>query len=111
MRRSSRPPAWRSTPLIGERAAGTPANPGMKSCGILCLLLINNSPRLALQEDSRSAILDAMPLPQTSKKWLAASGIGLAVFLAAMALHASGLLTIAELKSLDHRFTQDAEPA
>ena len=52
-----------------------------------------------------------MPLPKTSKKWLAASSIGLAVFIAAMALHASGLLTIAELKSLDHRFTQNADPA
>src|SRR2546427_10198821 len=111
MPRSSRPPAGPPTSLTRGRGAGTPANPGMKSCGILCLLLINNSPRLALQEDSRSAILDEMPLPQTSKKWLAASGLGLAVFLDAMALHASGLLTIAELKSLDHRFTQDAEPA
>ncbi len=64
-----------------------------------------------MQEDSRSAILDAMPLPKTSKKWLAASSIGLAVFIAAMALHASGLLTIAELKSLDHRFKQYADPA
>ena len=52
-----------------------------------------------------------MPLPHTAKKWLAASGIGLAVFIAAMTLHASGLLTIAELKSLDHRFNQYADPA
>src|SRR3989454_38085 len=52
-----------------------------------------------------------MPLPHTAKKWFAASGIGLAVFIAAMALHASGLLTIAELKSLDHRFKQYADPA
>ena len=52
-----------------------------------------------------------MPLPKTSKKWLAACGIGLAVFIATMALHATGLLTIAELKSLDHRFNQYADPA
>ena len=52
-----------------------------------------------------------MPLPKTSKKWLAACGIGLAVFIATMALHANGLLTIAELKSLDHRFNQYADPA
>jgi len=64
-----------------------------------------------LQEDSCSAILDAMPLSHTAKKWFAASGIGLAVFIAAMALHASGLLTITELKSLDHRFKQYADPA
>src|SRR5947209_18771028 len=52
-----------------------------------------------------------MPLPHAAKKWFAASGIGLAVFIAAMTLHASGLLTIAELKSLDHRFNQYADPA
>jgi adenylate cyclase len=52
-----------------------------------------------------------MPLPQTSPKWVTASGIGLAVFIGAMALHVSGLLTIAELKSLDHRFNQYADPA
>ena len=52
-----------------------------------------------------------MPLPKTSKKWLAACGIGLAVFITTMALHANGLLTIAELKSLDHRFNQYADPA
>ncbi|TLY25180.1 MAG: adenylate/guanylate cyclase domain-containing protein [Nitrospirae bacterium] len=51
-----------------------------------------------------------MPLPKTSKKWLAACGIGLAVFITTMALHANGLLTIAELKSLDHRFNQYADP-
>jgi adenylate cyclase len=52
-----------------------------------------------------------MPLSKTAKKWITASGIGLAVFSAAMALHASGLLTVAELKSLDYRFKQYAEPA
>src|SRR2546430_731457 len=51
-----------------------------------------------------------MPMPPSSKKWLAASGIGVAVFVAAMAVHGSGLLTIAELKSLDHRFKQYADP-
>src|SRR5439155_22086354 len=51
-----------------------------------------------------------MPPPHTFKKWLAAAGIGLAVFIAAMALHASALLTIAELKSLDYRFKQYADP-
>src|SRR5437867_11211995 len=52
-----------------------------------------------------------MPLPHTAQKWLAASGIGLVVFIVALTLHASGFLTIAELKSLDHRFNQYADPA
>src|SRR5207247_9621416 len=52
-----------------------------------------------------------MPLPHTAQKWLAASGIGLVVFIVAVALHASGILTIAELKSLDHRFNQYSDPA
>src|SRR5207245_6305724 len=34
MPRYSRTPPWPSTSLILERAAGTPAKPGMKSCGI-----------------------------------------------------------------------------
>src|SRR3989441_980586 len=34
MPRYSRTPPWPSTSLIRERAAGTPAKPGMKSCGI-----------------------------------------------------------------------------
>lgn len=52
-----------------------------------------------------------MPDSKFSKKRLIASAIGLAVFIAAMALHGSGLLTIAELKSLDFRFKQYADPA
>src|SRR6266540_1036583 len=34
MPRYSRTPAWPSTSLILERAAGTPANPDIKSCGM-----------------------------------------------------------------------------
>ncbi len=51
-----------------------------------------------------------MPLSRISKKWLIASSIGLVVFSITVALHSSDLLTIAELKSLDHRFNRYADP-
>jgi adenylate cyclase len=45
------------------------------------------------------------------KKYLAAAAVGVAVFLVILVLHASDRLWIAELKTLDHRFQQYADPA
>ena len=52
-----------------------------------------------------------MELSKPVKKLLTATAVGLAVFLLAVALHRSGLLEIAELKTLDHRYHQYADPA
>ena len=45
------------------------------------------------------------------KKILTATMVAVSLFLLTLAIHLSGLLTIAELKSLDHRFQQYADPA
>ena len=45
------------------------------------------------------------------KKRLSATAVGFCVFLLTSAIHQSGLLTIAELKTLDHRYQQYADPA
>jgi adenylate cyclase len=52
-----------------------------------------------------------MPLAASPKKKLIATAVGLAVCLLALALHQTGLLTIAELKTLDHRYQRYADPA
>jgi adenylate cyclase len=48
--------------------------------------------------------------PQRSKKFLIATAVGGGVFLGALALHASGVFEIAELKTLDYRFQQYTSP-
>jgi adenylate cyclase len=53
----------------------------------------------------------SVELSKTLKKRLTATAVGVAVFLLTVALHQSGLLTIAELKTLDHRYHQYADPA
>ncbi len=45
-----------------------------------------------------------------SKKRLLATAVGLAVFALTVAVHSSGILAVAELKSLDHRYHQYADP-
>src|SRR5713226_1986329 len=52
-----------------------------------------------------------MPDSKFSKKRLIATAVGLAVFVLAVAVHYSGILAVAELKSLDHRYHQYADPA
>ncbi len=52
-----------------------------------------------------------MPDSKLSKKRLMASAVGCAVFVLALAVHYSGILAVAELKSLDHRYHQYADPA
>src|SRR5207249_3072330 len=52
-----------------------------------------------------------MELSKPVKKRLAATAVGLAVFLLAVAIHRSGLLDIAELKTLDHRYYRYADQA
>lgn len=52
-----------------------------------------------------------MPDSQFSHKRLIATAIGFAVFVLAVAVHDSGLFAVAELKSLDHRYHQYADPA
>ncbi len=47
----------------------------------------------------------------TTKKWIAATLVGLTVSVLAIAAHDLGLFPIAELKSLDHRYRQYADPA
>ena len=51
-----------------------------------------------------------MQVSASAKKQLTAAAVGLAVFLLTMAIHRSGLLTIVELKTLDHRYQQYADP-
>src|SRR5437879_11992133 len=52
-----------------------------------------------------------MELSKPVKKRLAATAVGLAVFLLAVAIHRSGRLEIAELKTLDHRKYRYADQA
>jgi adenylate cyclase len=52
-----------------------------------------------------------MPDSKFSKKRLIATAVGLAVSILAIAAHYSGILAVAELKSLDHRYRQYADPA
>jgi adenylate cyclase len=52
-----------------------------------------------------------MPDSRSPKKRLLATAVALAVFVLTIAVHSSGILTIAELKSLDHRYHQYADPA
>jgi adenylate cyclase len=52
-----------------------------------------------------------MPDSNLSKKRLIATVVGLAVFVLVVAVHYSGILAVAELKSLDHRYHQYADPA
>src|SRR5438445_3721064 len=52
-----------------------------------------------------------MDLAKLRKKFLIATAIAITVGFLLVALHWSGLLAIAELKSLDHRFQQYADPA
>lgn len=52
-----------------------------------------------------------MPDSKSYKKRLLATAVGLAVFVLAAAVHYSGILAIVELKTLDHRFHQYADPA
>ncbi|MBA5865482.1 MAG: CHASE2 domain-containing protein [Nitrospira sp. CR1.3] len=52
-----------------------------------------------------------MQITARQKKWLSGTLVGGAVFFLALTLHWSGWLTIAELKTLDHRFHQYADPA
>ena len=52
-----------------------------------------------------------MPDFKFSKKRLIATAVGLAVSILAIAAHCSGTLAVAELKSLDHRYHQYADPA
>src|SRR5947208_13066191 len=52
-----------------------------------------------------------MDLAKFRKKSLIATAIAMTVGFLLVALHWSGLLAIAELKSLDHRFQQYADPA
>lgn len=51
-----------------------------------------------------------MPIASQRNKWLSGTIVGAAVFLAALAIHWSGWLTVLELKSLDHRFHRFANP-
>jgi adenylate cyclase len=51
-----------------------------------------------------------LQLPKRFKKFLTATGVAIVVFVLAVALHGSGLFQIAELKTLDHRFHQYANP-
>lgn len=51
------------------------------------------------------------PLSKPVKKRLAAAAVGAAVFLVAWAVHWSGLLLIAELKTLDHRYHRYTDPS
>ena len=53
----------------------------------------------------------SMPDSKFSPKRLMATAVGLAVFILAIAVHYSGILAVAELKSLDHRYHQYADPA
>lgn len=52
-----------------------------------------------------------MPDSKLSQKRLMATAVGCAVFVLAVAVHYSGLFAVAELKSLDHRYHQYADPA
>jgi len=52
-----------------------------------------------------------MELSKPVKKRLAATAVGVSVFLLALALHGTGLLDVAELKTLDHRYYRYADPA
>jgi adenylate cyclase len=52
-----------------------------------------------------------MPVVTQQKKFISGALVGGTVFLLALALHWSGWLTIAELKTLDHRFHRYADPA
>jgi len=52
-----------------------------------------------------------MELSKPVKKRLTATAVGVSVFLLALALHGTGLLEIAELKTLDHRYNRYADPA
>ena len=52
-----------------------------------------------------------MDLAKLRKKFLIATAIAITVGFLLVALHWTGLLAIAELKSLDHRFQQYANPA
>ncbi|MEP6601923.1 MAG: CHASE2 domain-containing protein, partial [Nitrospirota bacterium] len=52
-----------------------------------------------------------MDLAKLQKKFLIATAIAITVGFLLVALHWTGLLAIAELKSLDHRFQQYADPA
>lgn len=52
-----------------------------------------------------------MPDSKLSKKRLMATAVGCAVFVLAVGVHYSGILAVAELKSLDHRYHQYADPA
>ena len=52
-----------------------------------------------------------MPVAVRQKKWISGTLVGGTVFLLALALHWSGWLTIAELKTLDHRFHRYADSA
>lgn len=52
-----------------------------------------------------------MDLSKPAKKRLTATAVGLAVGLLALAVQWSGLLTIAELKALDHLYKRYADPA
>ncbi len=52
-----------------------------------------------------------MNLSKQAKRVLVASGVGLLVFLLAMLFHRQGWLDVAELKSLDYRFQQYADPS
>ena len=51
-----------------------------------------------------------MHVTTQQKKWISGALVGGTVFLLALALHWSGWLTIAELKTLDHRFYRYADP-
>ena len=52
-----------------------------------------------------------MHVATQQKKLISGALVGGTVFLLALALHWSGWLTIAELKTLDHRFHRYADPA
>ena len=52
-----------------------------------------------------------MEISQRFKKFLTAAAVGFSVFVIILAIHASGLLVIAELKTLDHRYQQYADPS
>jgi adenylate cyclase len=52
-----------------------------------------------------------MQVATHQKKWVSGTVVGGTVFLLALALYWSGLLTIAELKTLDHRFHRYADPS
>src|SRR5437773_12438884 len=54
---------------------------------------------------------DVIKIPTRLKKPLAAMAVGILVCLVTLGLRQSGLLAVAELKTLDHRYQLYADPA